>query len=497
MLLITLSTIGIVIVFLVLNYRNRFAYVLSMYFLGIAVLMIAGVLYNAGISSYSYFTQWDYQLYLFLSNIKMSIPEIAWLHNIGVSLIMTCSIAFLLLFYPKRWKFILLLLIPVIYFLYVNSPGLCWKLYLKLYTTGALDEVEKIQWMIDILRISSILLVLIYLLIPLTSLICYYGKTKISMKRRYALVFLGCLLAIYAILYLVFVKGPFRSTMFYHVDLMKFPVEQLQSYSTMAMPLCIGLIAFIVIVVALYFRPFNALSTMSRKELERVGKTLNKNVRMVLHIHKNAFLSIEKLALMGRECIQDKNEAALIQTFEEIGQQADTSLRSISRMLDMLSDVAIDYHHIHITDCIEKALTGTVIPKEITVEKDYRCTDAVVLGDITHLTEIFINLLRNAVEAIEQKKQTEGKIYIGTESEQDMVSIVVKDNGCGVAKKERKKIFRAFYTTKPVVSGGGVGLDYVYRVVKMHNGDITVKSREGEWTLFQVVLPLCRKKLKI
>jgi signal transduction histidine kinase len=64
----------------------------------------------------------------------------------------------------------------------------------------------------------------------------------------------------------------------------------------------------------------------------------------------------------------------------------------------------------------------------------------------------------------------------------------VKDNGTGIPQKEMARIFQPFFTTKPAGEGTGLGLSLSYDIVKMHGGDLRVKSVEGEETEFTVIL---------
>jgi signal transduction histidine kinase len=69
------------------------------------------------------------------------------------------------------------------------------------------------------------------------------------------------------------------------------------------------------------------------------------------------------------------------------------------------------------------------------------------------------------------------------------IIISVKDNGNGIPKDIVDKIFQPFFTTKPTGQGTGLGLSLSYDIVKAHNGDISVNSKEGEGTEFIVQIP--------
>lgn len=68
--------------------------------------------------------------------------------------------------------------------------------------------------------------------------------------------------------------------------------------------------------------------------------------------------------------------------------------------------------------------------------------------------------------------------------------IVVRDNGIGISQEVVNKIFQPFFTTKPTGQGTGLGLSVSYDIIKAHNGEIRVDSKEGEHSEFVIKLPL-------
>lgn len=107
--------------------------------------------------------------------------------------------------------------------------------------------------------------------------------------------------------------------------------------------------------------------------------------------------------------------------------------------------------------------------------------------DQTLLSKVIINLLKNAMEAvIENEESREIGISLTTDREgQHLLSVA--DNGMGIPLKDLTNIFVPFYTTKK--QGTGIGLSLSRRIMNAHGGRLTVWSKEGEGTIFTVVLP--------
>ncbi len=109
-------------------------------------------------------------------------------------------------------------------------------------------------------------------------------------------------------------------------------------------------------------------------------------------------------------------------------------------------------------------------------------------ADEVHFNSIFSNLILNARDALVDDKTNHPQIHIHIKDMTDQVQISVQDNGPGIQKAFIKEIFEPFFSTKPA-SGTGFGLGVVKRLVTLYRGQITVKSKPGISTQFDVVLP--------
>lgn len=110
-------------------------------------------------------------------------------------------------------------------------------------------------------------------------------------------------------------------------------------------------------------------------------------------------------------------------------------------------------------------------------------------GNEEKLHEAFLNILENAVHAIEDK----GKITILTNIVREAFQITITDNGHGITLQNIKKIFDPFFTTKAPGLGTGLGLSIAYNIIQEHHGTIKVESRPKLGTKVRVILPLIIK----
>jgi signal transduction histidine kinase len=107
--------------------------------------------------------------------------------------------------------------------------------------------------------------------------------------------------------------------------------------------------------------------------------------------------------------------------------------------------------------------------------------------------KVLSNLYTNAFYAVAEKRKLRGEDYVptvlvSTEHVSDYIEIRVRDNGTGVPEKQIDKIFQPFFTTKPTGEGTGLGLSLSYDIIKAHGGELTVNSKEGEFTEFIIHL---------
>jgi len=110
--------------------------------------------------------------------------------------------------------------------------------------------------------------------------------------------------------------------------------------------------------------------------------------------------------------------------------------------------------------------------------------------DVNQMHQVFVNLLLNAVKAIQQN----GEITIRSQLDADRkhATVEIADNGCGIRQEHISQIFEPFFTTNP--AGTGLGLAVTYRIIRNHQGEIHVSSKPGKGTRFTIEIPLHETK---
>jgi len=137
-----------------------------------------------------------------------------------------------------------------------------------------------------------------------------------------------------------------------------------------------------------------------------------------------------------------------------------------------------------INRCLESTLNvvWNELKYKATVTKEYGDLPLVVECYPHQLNQVFMNLLVNAAQAIEDK----GEIKIVTQALDGQVEIRISDTGSGIPKENLSKIFDPFFTTKEIGKGTGLGLHVAYNIIQKHKGTIDVQSEVGEGTTFTI-----------
>ena len=153
-----------------------------------------------------------------------------------------------------------------------------------------------------------------------------------------------------------------------------------------------------------------------------------------------------------------------------------------------LKKEVVDMHLI-----IEQAINSkkiSAMEKGGEIEMQLKANDSQLQGDPTHLTNIIVNLLDNALKYTLNVP----KIVVNTINTKDSLLIRIQDNGIGISKSNQKKIFDKLYRVPTGnlhdFKGFGLGLNYVKATVELHNGTVTVDSEPGKGSTFTIQLPI-------
>ena len=168
--------------------------------------------------------------------------------------------------------------------------------------------------------------------------------------------------------------------------------------------------------------------------------------------------------------------------------------QQVERVLQMArlekEDIGLKKETVDVHELIQDAVKINAINSKATITLDLQATRSQLAADKLHLTNVFFNLLDNAI-----KYNTNApEIVVRSQNVNGSIQIEVQDNGIGIKPEDQRKIFFRFYRVPTGnlhdVKGFGLGLSYVKLIVEGHKGKITVSSEPGNGSCFSIVLPL-------
>ncbi|UCG34396.1 MAG: sensor histidine kinase [Phycisphaerales bacterium] len=270
---------------------------------------------------------------------------------------------------------------------------------------------------------------------------------------------------------------------------------------TVIMSVIVALIVFCVILVrAGKLVAYQEETDQARAQLEHAAKlaSVGELAGGIAHEINNPLAVITEEAGLLKDLIDPQFNQKV--TMDEVGshldniQQAAFRCRDITRkLLNFVrrTEVNEQEHDIHalINEVVDGMLGHELAVSNIEMVKEYSRDVSTVVTDQHQLQQVLVNLINNAVDAMEGRK---GRITITTAREDDKLHLAVIDNGKGMTQAELNKIFMPFFTTKEVGKGTGLGLPVSYSIAKSLGGTILVQSVPAQGSSFTIVLPLGR-----
>jgi signal transduction histidine kinase len=202
--------------------------------------------------------------------------------------------------------------------------------------------------------------------------------------------------------------------------------------------------------------------------------------RNIAHEVRNPLTNINLATEHLRSEIQRTTDTDIL--FEMIARNSNRINELISDLLNSTKASHLTFTTISVNDILDQSLgfaQDRIDLKEIKVIKNYDVDLCPILADVEKINIAFLNIIVNAVEAMEAKK---GILTIKTENKNNRCTVIISDNGKGIDKESLLKIFEPYYTTKD--SGNGLGLTNTQNIILSHHANIYAESEEGKGSSF-------------
>ncbi len=490
MIFVSLFMIAIAIIYPLVNYKDRFSYTLSIHLIVMSILMILSVLYFSKVATYQIFFDIDYKLYLWLLQIRLPLNTIVQFRNITIAAFLFLSASYVRIWKRVKWYYFAITLIPLAFLVFRNAPETVWRIFLYHQSTNIADSIPGMAlYYLD--HILAYAIPYIYLCIPFVSLILNYRRTAVVLKRNRLKLYGVCIGIVNLFFLFTFLNGMFSKILFCNTNEALLPKEKIVSTSFTYFTEIIYIFVLLFIgIILLLNRKFNSYALINRHEIFLSSRTLEKNCNMIFHIYKNAFLGIKRQTALMQRSLADSNYAKTESHIQLCQSIANSHLEMINKTISLLSDVKLSLGPVKISECMRLAVDTTPIPEKIQIIYDFPASEPFVNADEYHLTEVFKNIIANAVSALQKKGHDNPTITIKETYEETYGILEITDNGIGISRDKIKNIFSIFYSANSEPHSSGIGLYYAKNVITQMQGEIRVTSHPGNFTRFKLALPL-------
>lgn len=233
------------------------------------------------------------------------------------------------------------------------------------------------------------------------------------------------------------------------------------------------------------------LAAGAAHEINNPASFISANLQ-VLRAHLDA---LERAAVFGK---RPDDELTLEELWAEAREMLEDCQVGVKRIASTVRDLSSfarierdEVETIAVGDLVDVAvsMTRNEIRHRAELQTDVAADLAPVVGDRAKLSQVLVNLLLNAAQAMEGDNDEANRISVDGYADGDSVVIAVEDSGTGIAPHALRSVFEPFYTTKERGQGTGLGLAICAETIRKHGGEITVTSDLGRGARFEVRLP--------
>lgn len=457
----------------------HFSIALFIFSSGLFLMLISATIYNIhrGLYIHSWLSE-NYRFTHFVLGMKFSFRTLKNISGVGQGLTLYGLSYLYCAGLKRKIKIQIFWFVLSVIYIILNLSNTAYWLSLVQYT----DAGKNIY---HLLLSIKILIAWLFLLCPIISCIYEYGRKRfLIIKRKIMSLSFCCVLCELLLLILVNTE---HIDSFFHMNLNIFYMDNSKAIASDRLLLGIFIVFLpILLFVMLKSKLFASFSSQIEERLYGKNKNLDLIMRMILHSYKNMFLSVKQLSDFALKS-NDPHSGQVDEMLEAINKLSGNALYQIVHQLEMLGTPNIVYKVSNINNIIYDTLKKTSIPKNINLSIYCEKSDFIIYSDELYLSEILHNLLINSCDAV--KNTPDPHIGIRVESEDSWTLIEIIDNGCGIDPKLSNHIFDPMVSYKLGKNNWGIGLYYVKKIVKAHNGYIFLDSKLNEYTKFSIFLP--------
>jgi len=222
-------------------------------------------------------------------------------------------------------------------------------------------------------------------------------------------------------------------------------------------------------------------------------RALGELVAGVAHELNNPLMASQTiLHVMFKNLSQDFPERERLEIIRKCNDRIE---KIVEHLREFSRQTQPDFKEIDINQPVENALIITgqqLLNHNITIVREFGEDLPKVVGDANQLEQVFLNLISNARDAMDEvsgRKELRIHSYVSGRQGEPVVVVSIKDTGEGIPEEHLNKVLEPFFSTKPVGKGTGLGLSLCFGIMEAHGGGLEIESQQGKGTDIRVFLP--------
>ena len=475
--------------FVLISRFNKF----SLYFLGIISSLIIGlystlllISISGNYSSIGYaFGSLDRKIFHSLIQNRITLFGAIRFFNFSVMVYPTTLVLFTMSYFKTKRNLILkiLLIIFSIFGMFFYEP----KIVSRIYFLSVADESQNFY---NLISYVDLFLHSIRLFLTAVPFIFFYKiRTIQTAYKRKQLYGISLFVLLTDFIYYSIIN--ISSLQRFYIGNEPYSLIQVRTYGAhLEHEYLIYLILMFACVLMLFYvaQKFYLVRTngkINRFFLRNRSLRISKNILGIFHAIKNVIYSY-KITIDNINKMEEpqKSEALekLSTTMNDYVNHISSMTNSNSSMDNLLLEKA------DITNIVINTTKSTPPPQNVNIEYIIPDHPLQVYVDVYYMEMAISNILKNAYEAVTESKKA-GTVTIKIFSEFDLTVVDIIDTGLGIDKKTISNMFKPFYTTKSRILNWGVGLSFTKRIIRMHDGNISVNSKKNIGTEICIILP--------
>ena len=175
-------------------------------------------------------------------------------------------------------------------------------------------------------------------------------------------------------------------------------------------------------------------------------------------------------------------------SLKKIEEHVERARKIVHNMLGFVRKMEPNLEDVDINKTLDQTITlleNYARINNIDIQTDLASDIPIIASDQAKLQQVFLNLISNAIDAIEN----EGLVKVKSQLINSYIAVSITDNGGGIPEDQQKKVFDPFFTTKETEKGTGLGLSVTYDIIEKMGGAITLESEVGKGTTFTIKIP--------